>query len=868
VRRKSNRLVPHGRITFVSSSEPSKLPATSISWQNVGQKAYGLAALPRAWTLPFFVVSPDLFDEYRRQKNKREKTIAKWAPAITRAAQSVGIHETDEIVVRSSGSSEGMARRGNLYSATGDMRNISSVIRSCLAKLTDDTSIADENIPLLIQKRCFPRKARGHLSNERRCYKESRDWMGEFEVSEAAAPSQFQINIRHWRKKFRPNVNNPLTCSLSALISEVLKHAAEWASQKNARVHFEWVWDGRRVYLVQADEEPTWAGHDPVKEHRGRQYNPISFTPSCLQRVTTNHARRFRKIANAFIYSKLGLETAPLYILDDQKVIQELAKGKPPTGLTKDISKLVTGSLVIRTDIGSDDIAARQLLPRTQEIRDQKTAIDWLVMQSKRLCSSGYNGAFIFHNFIPAQSAAFAYADPKSPFVQIESLWGLPEGLYYNSHDQFMVDTVKRELKTITPSDVQRFSIRERPNFKRFFVSTTPTGKWQTLTLKAPYDWQRSISEGDCRRIAYDSRRIAAMENHPVSVMWFIGVPPAVAKEPAIPWYHEAYDLTGRQPSITTRTKTLFDRSFVIRSPQDVEQLKAADFVTPQNRIRVQPSDESLLRDKTTLKTIGEIAKSKGAIIVLEGGILSHAYYQLLQTGAIVEVAHPFIGFEERHEFNKLVRDRVPDLIRQRGERVTTARLNEEAAERALRQKLVEEAYELLDAKDLGAVRGEIADIKEIIEALMKRLKASGRDVNEEQKRKRRQLGGFQKGIVLVETESQPPTARRPHQQLDLQGVDPDKIAPRPIDEAEFRRRSESLERRRPDRLVSSGKTELRLNIAVPVTRQHWSVDTGEERIQGTRGKTIAGRMKGTRQRARWTFEISIMINASQPELL
>ena len=82
---------------------------------------------------------------------------------------------------------------------------------------------------------------------------------------------------------------------------------------------------------------------------------------------------------------------------------------------------------------------------------------------------------------------------------------------------------------------------------------------------------------------------------------------------------------------------------------------------------------------------------------------------------------------------------------------MTTAYLDEEAAERALREKLVEEAYELLDAKDLGAVVGEIADIKEVIEALLQRLKASNQALNEQQTKKRRELGGGSHHSVLVE---------------------------------------------------------------------------------------------------------------------
>jgi predicted house-cleaning noncanonical NTP pyrophosphatase (MazG superfamily) len=763
-----------------------------------------------------------------------------------------------------------MAMRGNLYSAAGVMQRIDSALERCLETLLGDDGLSKESIPLLIQKRCSPRRMQGHLSNERRCYEEGRDWMGEFEVSGTPGSSQFQINIRHWRKKFAPDLATSLSCSLSARISKVLEQPAEWVSQKQARVHFEWVWDGSTVYLVQADEEPDWAGHNPVKEHVSRSYKGVELTPVCLQRVKAGHERRFRrfrKVGNAFTYMNVGLPTAALYVLDDQKLIRDLSKGKISAGLRADIKTLVKGSLIVRTDLATDDVEARQLLPRTEEVRSYKGAIGWLIRHSQILSKSKYDSAFIFHNFIPAQSAAFAYADPESPFVQIESLWGLPEGLYYNSHDQFMVDTLKHDITSVSLSELSRFRIREKRNFKRFFVSTTPSGKWQTLPLKQPFDWQRSLSDDECRQIAYHSRRIAASENRALSVMWFVGVPPAIAKSPAIPWYHEPYDLTGRQLPLTSRKKTVFDRSFVIRSARDVEKVNKATFVTPQNRIRVQPEDEKLLRDKNTLNKIGAMARAKGATIVLEGGILSHAYYQLLQTGAIVEVVHPFIGFEERHEFNKLVRDGVPELIKKRGERVTIARLDDEAFVRALRAKLVEEAHELLDTKDLGAVMGELADIKEVIDSLLHRLKASKRDLDEEQKRKHRNHGGFKEGVVLVQTESQPPTAQRPEDQLNLNISHAERVPQRTIDEVEFRRCSESIERR-PDRLVTPGKTELRLNLTVPVTRQVWAEETAQEQIQGAGHKIVTGRIKGSRAGPYWNFEIAISISDAQPQLL
>src|SRR5262249_42272771 len=153
-------------------------------------------------------------------------------------------------------------------------------------------------------------------------------------------------------------------------------------------------------------------------------------------------------------------------------------------------------------------------------------------------------------------------------------------------------------------------------------------------------------------------------EGRSVSIMWFVGVPTSLAERPAIPWYHEAFDLKTSRPSVATRTKTPFDKFFVIRRAEDLQELRAGLSVkTTVPRIRVQPMDEKLLRDRDTLKKIGDLAKAAGAVIVLEGAVLSHAYYQLLSTGAIVEVVHPFIGFEEHHDFNKLVRDGVPDRI-------------------------------------------------------------------------------------------------------------------------------------------------------------------------------------------------------------
>lgn len=165
--------------------------------------------------------------------------------------------------------------------------------------------------------------------------------MGQFEAAESDRSSQFQINLRRWRNQLPVNLGDKLSCDLSTHISEVLKGPADWASQKQARVHFEWAWDGRTVYLVQADEEVGSHGHDPVEEHNSRHYHAIAFTPEVIKRVTAHDAAPFGKISNVLKYLKLGLPSVPLYILDDQRIIEELSYGNVRPGLLSDLAELV-----------------------------------------------------------------------------------------------------------------------------------------------------------------------------------------------------------------------------------------------------------------------------------------------------------------------------------------------------------------------------------------------------------------------------------------------------------------------------------------------------------------------------------------------
>ena len=71
-----------------------------------------------------------------------------------------------------------------------------------------------------------------------------------------------------------------------------------------------------------------------------------------------------------------------------------------------------------------------------------------------------------------------------------------------------------------------------------------------------------------------------------------------------------------------------------------------------------------------------------------------------------------------RKEHNKLVRDRIPDLLRKKGIKYETCTLSTEEYRQALRQKLMEEAQEVAEASEVNLVE-EIADLFEVIDALI-----------------------------------------------------------------------------------------------------------------------------------------------------
>lgn len=96
---------------------------------------------------------------------------------------------------------------------------------------------------------------------------------------------------------------------------------------------------------------------------------------------------------------------------------------------------------------------------------------------------------------------------------------------------------------------------------------------------------------------------------------------------------------------------------------------------------------------------------------------------------------------------NKLVRDRIPDMIQADGRTCEVEVLEGEDFDRALRAKLVEEAQEVAGADTHEGLIVELADVLEVVESLMAWHGIDKAAVLAVQSTRRSERGGFEKRL-------------------------------------------------------------------------------------------------------------------------
>ena len=112
-------------IWIVKKDEIKKLSVNQVSVEEIGQKAWGLCFMPKAWTRPFFVVDKDFFLNVSQGSNNR--VVQQYMERIVYTIRELNLGEN--LIIRSSGIKEGMSERGRYESKECNLNGINRYIK-------------------------------------------------------------------------------------------------------------------------------------------------------------------------------------------------------------------------------------------------------------------------------------------------------------------------------------------------------------------------------------------------------------------------------------------------------------------------------------------------------------------------------------------------------------------------------------------------------------------------------------------------------------------------------------------------------------------------------------------------------------------
>lgn len=102
--------------------------------------------------------------------------------------------------------------------------------------------------------------------------------------------------------------------------------------------------------------------------------------------------------------------------------------------------------------------------------------------------------------------------------------------------------------------------------------------------------------------------------------------------------------------------------------------------------------------------------------------------------------------------FNKLVRDNIPNIIENNGEKAIIRILGDEEYRVELYKKLLEESQEVINSQDTEDTLVELADVLEVLKSIAELENRNLDDIIEIANQKRLKRGGFSKKIFLEKT--------------------------------------------------------------------------------------------------------------------
>lgn len=105
-------------------------------------------------------------------------------------------------------------------------------------------------------------------------------------------------------------------------------------------------------------------------------------------------------------------------------------------------------------------------------------------------------------------------------------------------------------------------------------------------------------------------------------------------------------------------------------------------------------------------------------------------------------------------KYNKLIRDKILEIIEANGENPYWRVLNKREYLIEIKKKILEEAKELIQAEKKEGIVNEIVDIQELIDVLTLEIGLKKSEIQKKQKIKNKKRGGFKKRLFLIKTKN------------------------------------------------------------------------------------------------------------------
>jgi predicted house-cleaning noncanonical NTP pyrophosphatase (MazG superfamily) len=691
--------------------------------KSFGFKAAGLSGLPSAWTPSFIALRCGLAGC---------EITGEVREAMAKALATLG-PSPDGVIVRSSGAHESLDRRGALDSYQCEA-GIDAVVAQ-IARIAEQATEKDRRSLGVVVQTWIPFAVRGHLSNERRVSSDPRRWIWEPDVASAEGIEERSFPLR---VDSRAPVNPSLRCESLKDLPKCLRVVARDQTHQDPRCHLEWLWDGSRVWIVQYDEEHAEQGEAPGADWL---LGPIPDLegPLRLFKEACHGNTGFPKAEHVRTFAEAGLPYGDVRVLHGDRILSRLAEGKVSRELSRDLRQLIAKPVVVRTDIRAEATHPELMSARTDVCMSYEQLEGFLLKTAAWIVKQGIPAsdvAFLVHRFLLADAGAYAFARPGSSRVLVDATWGIPDSLLFHPHDSFRVDidarVVERHLRCKTD-----------------FIDVDEEGGLRSRPAGVPWDWKPALSNEIALEVGTMCANLADRLQMDVEVMFFVGVRDKDAA--VLPWFLSS----PKQPLFDVEQARGYysGERLTIRNEADLGgAIRKMEHAQGQRVTLTVKPDIRYLRSKDFLKRVASVGQRFNTPIELEGSRLSHAYYLLEDAGARVRCVDPWADTDRQQAFGKLVRDLVPVRIQRRGERALVYSANRSELGTLIRAKVIEEAVEYYWAADDAAGVQELADLLELLHAAAKIHDVAFKEVEKEAKRKREERGGFESGVVLVET--------------------------------------------------------------------------------------------------------------------